>query len=312
MSPLLARLFAFGDVPFTLRIGATLVGAAITLAAALIARELGSGRGAQVLAIWRWSHHGGVIAFDPPRTARHIRHEWAVLSSPPTSVEIFDSDRTANLPEPVGKWLRHSIRQETPLAATAWLRMRGHIRLGAWRPFTATQVLAPGIGFIWAATAKIDGIPVLGYDKYVDHVGEMRWRIGGLIPVMSARNDDISRSAAGRLAAESVLVPTSFAGAQWCSDDAGVHAIWSINSYRETMDLDIGDDGQLHGVCMQRWGNPGGAPFGRYPFGVAFESDREFGGVTIPTKVRAGWWWHTDRQADGEFFRATITDAAFR
>jgi hypothetical protein len=106
-----------------------------------------------------------VIAFDRPRAARHIRHEWAVLSSPPTPVKVFDSDRTAKLPERVRKWLHHSIRQPTPLATTAWLQMRGHIRLGAWRPLAAAQVLVPGVGFIWAATAKIAGMPVLGYDK---------------------------------------------------------------------------------------------------------------------------------------------------
>jgi hypothetical protein len=62
LTPLLARLFAFGDAPFTLRIAATLVGAAITLAAALIARELGGGRGAQVLAAGATALSGFVLA----------------------------------------------------------------------------------------------------------------------------------------------------------------------------------------------------------------------------------------------------------
>jgi Family of unknown function (DUF6920) len=190
--------------------------------------------------------------------------------------------------------------------------MRGHIRLGAWRPFTATQVLAPGIGFIWAATTKLAGVPVLGYDKYYNGAGEMRWRLGGLVPVMSARDVDVSTSAAGRLAAESVLVPTCFADAQWSSDDAGVHATWRIGDHRETVDLDIADTGRLRGVIMSRWGNPGGNGFGRYPFGVSLESERTFGGITVATEIRAGWWWHTDKQIDGEFFRATITHATFR
>ena len=62
LTPLLARLFAFGDAPFTLRIAATLLGAAITLAAALIARELGGGRGAQVLAAGATALSGFVLA----------------------------------------------------------------------------------------------------------------------------------------------------------------------------------------------------------------------------------------------------------
>jgi hypothetical protein len=59
-------------------------------------------------------------------------------------------------------------------------------------------------------------------------------------------------------------------------------------------------------------GNPGGAEFGRHPFGVDLDAERDFAGVTIPTEIRAGWWWGTADQADGEFFRATITDADFR
>jgi Dolichyl-phosphate-mannose-protein mannosyltransferase len=50
LTPLAARLFSFGDEPFTLRLAATLVGAAITVVVALTVRELGGDRGAQALA----------------------------------------------------------------------------------------------------------------------------------------------------------------------------------------------------------------------------------------------------------------------
>jgi hypothetical protein len=63
---------------------------------------------------------------------------------------------------------------------------------------------------------------------------------------------------------------------------------------------------------VERWGNPDGAPFGRYPFGVSVEVESEFSGITIPSVLRVGWWWGTERQAAGQFFRAQITAAVFR
>ena len=50
LTPLLARVFSFGDSPVALRIAATLAGAAIVIVVALAARELGAGHAAQVLA----------------------------------------------------------------------------------------------------------------------------------------------------------------------------------------------------------------------------------------------------------------------
>jgi hypothetical protein len=70
--------------------------------------------------------------------------------------------------------------------------------------------------------------------------------------------------------------------------------------------------GRLQEFWLQRWGNPDGDRFARCPFGGRVEAERTVDGVTIAGQVRAGWWWGTDRQDEGEFFRATVTDAAFR
>jgi hypothetical protein len=87
---------------------------------------------------------------------------------------------------------------------------------------------------------------------------------------------------------------------------------WRIDVHEERAEFQVDADGRLLGVVMQRWGNPDGVPFGRYPFGVAVEAERTWSGVTIGSQLRAGWWWGTDRQDDGEFFRARITEARFR
>ena len=242
-----------------------------------------------------------------------VRRDWARLCSPSPEPALFEPGMVAGLPESTRRWLTHAIRAGTPLARSVELRMHGQIRLGTWRPFTATQVLAPPEGFIWAATARVFGLPVSGYDRFSSGTGQMRWRLLGLVPVLTAVGPDVTASAAGRLVAEGTLVPTTFDAATWTSagpDQAT--ATWQVGPHQESVDLHVGEQGQLREVLIQRWGNPNRSPYGRYPFGVTVEAENTFDGITIPSEFRAGWWWGTDRQDEGEFFRARITDAVFR
>mgnify|MGYP007051656847 CR=1 FL=1 len=195
------------------------------------------------------------------------------------------------------------------MAAAARLEMCGQIRLGAWRPFTAVQLLAPGRGFIWAATTRIGRFPVSGYDRFTTGSGEMRWLIGGLVPVVSSTGRDVSESAAGRLAGESIFVPTTFPYARWDGDEFTAAARWTVAGREETVCLDIAEDGALLGLRMLRWGNPGGRGFGRYPFVVTVAAERTFAGMTIASQIRASW--DDGSGGGGEFFRAEITAARF-
>ncbi|MCZ2849744.1 DUF6544 family protein [Modestobacter sp. VKM Ac-2978] len=249
-----------------------------------------------------------------PKAARHVREEWDRLSIGTTAAESFVPGMLAGLPEPARRWLGHAIAVGTPLWKTVELRMKGQIRLGGtWRSFTARQVLTPPSGFIWAARARVAGLPVTGYDRYSGATGEMRWRLLGVVPVMSATGPDVARSAAGRLAGEAVLLPTVFRHAEWAAGDEPDTTVmrWRLAGSDESAQLQVGADGRLLAAVLQRWGNPDGASFGRHPFGVTVEEEATFGGVTIPSVLRAGWWWGTDRAVEGEFFRARITSADF-
>jgi hypothetical protein len=177
-----------------------------------------------------------------------------------TATETFDPAAATGLPEPARRWLSHAIAPGTPLWNRAELTMHGHIKLGRWRPFTARQVLTPPDGYLWAAMARLAGLPVTGYDRLGSGTGEMRWRLLRLIPVLNESGSDVTRSAYGRLAGEIALIPTAYR-----------HAAWSRDKHAES----------------------------------------RFGGITIPSVFRAGWWWGTDRQHEGEFFRAEITGAVF-
>jgi hypothetical protein len=248
---------------------------------------------------------------DGPRL---LRAEWARLVSSTPPADRFDAADLGQLPEPARRWLVHAVPSGMPLWSSVELRMQGRIKIGAWRSFMARQVITPPQGFIWAATAHIAGVPVTGFDRYSSGTGQMRWRLAGLVPVMSGTGPDVTRSAAGRLAGEATCwLPTAFRAAAW-SDGPGPDravATWRIGDQVESVGIRVAPDGRLLDLLMQRWGNPGGQPSNRYPFGVTVEAERAFGDVLIPSAVRAGWWWGAERQDAGEFFSAEVTDATF-
>ena len=248
-----------------------------------------------------------------PRAARPVGEEWDRLASATRNPGIFDASTIGDLPDPARRWLTHAINPGTPLAQSVRLTMHGRIRIGKWRSFTANQIIRPHEGYIWAATTHIAGLPITGYDRYTGGVGQMRWRLAGAIPIVSDRGIDVTRSAAGRLASEIVVAPTAFRAATWApGDDVDtVVATSHIGTDTQQVKLRVHASGSVRDVMLQRWGNPAGSPFGFYPFGVTVEQEAVLGGVTIPSVIRAGWFWGTDRQNEGEFFQATITDAAF-
>ena len=63
---------------------------------------------------------------------------------------------------------------------------------------------------------------------------------------------------------------------------------------------------------MERHGDVGVEWWGPIPYGFAVEEERTFEGYTIPTRVRGGWWYGTERYdvADASLFR--VVDARFR
>jgi hypothetical protein len=219
----------------------------------------------------------------------------------------------ADLPEPARRYLTHAIAAGTPLWQSVQVAMVGRIRIGGWRRFSADQVVAPAQGYIWAAVARMVGVPVVGYDRLSAGSAEMRWRLLDLLPLVDVGGPDVARSAAGRLASEIVLVPTAFASATWTAGGADTAvATWGVGPDEQRVELHLAADGRLLDLVIQRWGNPEGLPYARYPFGVTVDAERSQDGVTAPAAVRAGWWRGTDEQDAGEFFRAEITRVEYR
>jgi hypothetical protein len=130
-----------------------------------------------------------------------VAADWAALARPTDVPAGFDVAAADELPEAARRWITHAIAAGTPLRTSVELRMHGEIRLGAWRAFSAVQRLTAADGFVWAATARLLGLPVTGFDRYTRGTGQMRWRLLNALPVMSAgrrRRDPQRRRTARR------------------------------------------------------------------------------------------------------------------
>jgi len=239
------------------------------------------------------------------------RADWTSLGRPAVP-GVFDRAAVADLPGPVGRWLTHAIPEGTPLATAVEVRTHGEIRLGTWAPFTAVQRISLTQGFVWAASARVRGLPVVGFDRWTRGTGEMRWRLLGLVPVMSADGEDVTRSAAGRHAGELLLVAPGAALSPevgWRAiDDERAAAVVRVGGTTHEATLTIGPDGALTDLVMQRWGEAGGGAFAEQPFGASFDGEATFGGVTVPRRITAGWHYGTDRWPEGQFIRWTVDD----
>jgi len=239
-------------------------------------------------------------------------------STTPEPGPPFHPDDVAHLPEAAQRYFRHAIAEGRRGATAVRLRMHGTIRLrDSWDPFEAEQVIRAHRGFVWRATIKMKGIPVKGSDRWVDGEGRTSWQLMGLIPLADESGPAIARSSAGRAQIEGIWLPPALLSESlsWEALDAG-HAAARLRLGDEISRVELGVDptGRLTDAGMLRWGTPDG--IGTEPrrerFGALIDEELTFDGFTIPSRVRVGWHFGTDRFERGEFFRGVIDEATFR
>jgi len=239
----------------------------------------------------------------------------ALFDAAPKADRTFDPAAIGHLPPPAQRYLVHAIAPQTPLASAVRLRMHGVIKLSRWRQFTAEQVIVRDRGMIWRAKVKMAGATIRGFDRFVDGAGAMQWKLGGILPVARASGPDVTRSSAGRFAAELVWLPSLLCSdrVSWDADDPGTaHAHFLVDAHDEDLMLTL-NGGSLQSVALPRWGNPDGRDFREVDFGAAVDQEGTFDGYTIPVRMRAGWYFGTGRfEGEGKFFQATIDDAVYR
>lgn len=238
---------------------------------------------------------------------------WEELSNPPVAeIKRFDPASVEGLPDPARRFLIRAITPGTALAGSVTFTMEGTIVLDPSRPplpMTGEQVLAPPYGFVWSARTHGGMMRIRGFDRFGRGEGEMRWKLFGLLPVMRARGEDVTRSAAARLAMEAVLLPSSLVpggAARWEPvDDAHARFVFTIAGETVSTTLEVDPEGRPVRAWADRWNE------GKYErFEVQLSGELVAGGYHLPRTVVAGW-----RLGDPDeflFYRADLVSATFR
>lgn len=230
---------------------------------------------------------------------------------------VFNPKLLTDRPALTRRYLESAIASGTPLASAVRLWMHGKIKLGKdWHPFKGEEVISWNRGMIWRATAWMNGLPVLGADRVVDGVGEAKWKMLGLFPVMQASGEDVTRSGVGRVQAESVWLPSVLCNPDtiWTELNASqVQATFTSLGEPAKLTLTTNSQGVPEQFNFSRWGNPDGGASHYVDFGGIAEASKTFDGYTIPTELRAGWFFGSERfESEGEFFHCTIDKAIYR
>ena len=157
------------------------------------------------------------------------------------------------------------------------------------------------------APAWFVGADLLGPDD-----ARMEFRLHGLIPVAKASGPDVTRSAAGRLAAETIAwlpqAATPQAGARWTPVDEQ-RATVTVDAASADVDVTVcvSEDGHLTSINLQRW-NEAADPPAAAPFGAEIHHEYTTGdGVRIAGSGHVGWGHRTPTWSEGEFFHYSIT-----
>jgi len=237
--------------------------------------------------------------------------------SQPAQPRTFAADMIAHLPEPARRFFLYTIKPGTPLSEVTRITMAGRFGMGdrakpGYLDFTATQVLAMPVGFVWKMRARRGLMSLSGSDS-------QRWTrfwLMGLLPIARLGGDrDHTLSAFGRYVAEAVfwspaaMLPRP--GIVWEGLDTD-RARVTINyqGISQSVDLTVGEDGQPTQVQFERWSNAN--PEKRHklqPFGGYLSEFRYFGGFRLPTHVEAGNHFATDQYFP--FFVADVTAVEF-
>lgn len=222
------------------------------------------------------------------------------------------------LPEPARRYLRHALGSGAAAPRAVWLETRFEMRLrpgSAPSELVGSELLAPPWGFCWEARTRWKGLPVRVRDLYVDSVGRGAVDLLGVLPLARGGGPDVTRSARGRAAAESIWLPSALLpsrGARWeALDDERCRVSVSIDGVASELTLHVEPSGALREFTMLRHGDVGVSAWGPLPYGARVLEERLLDGLTVPVRLLGGWGYGSEDFRAEQASRFELTGARY-
>jgi len=226
-----------------------------------------------------------------------LRQLTSTGSSAPGAVAL---DSVAALPAPVQRYLRTVLREGQPRVQGVRLRQTGEFKRGtgddAWRPFTATQVVATTRpGFVWEARIRMAPLlTVRVRDAYVAGRPIMRGAILGVVPLVNApESRELAEGELLRYLAEAPWYPTVLLpgnGVTWSPmDDTHALATLRYGDLAVSLEFEFSPTGEVAGVYTPRRCRDENGRYVLRPWGGRFRRYEERNGMRVPLQAEVYW-----------------------
>lgn len=249
------------------------------------------------------------LAIAARRASRRLQEHATRLQSEPHSAkraqpQVYHESQLASEPPTVIRYHSWTLDDGTSPARAARIRMAGRIRLGRGKPWMthrSEEIIRAGEGFIWSA--KVSGsLPIVGADQYIDRQGNMQWRLCGMIPIVNASGDNITRSSRWRFAAEHLLIPGALLpgrNVRWTStNDLHANLEVDVDGIAHPMTIEFHAEGMPRKISFERWGNfeTNDGTWRHIPYSVRCQGVFRKDGYSLPHLFTASWWADTDKE----------------
>jgi len=282
---------------------------ALALSQALIVLQWGdawAGTVVNVLLVLAVAVGAGTQAFH--ETGR--QHARALLAKAPAGEPpIVRAEDIAHLPSPVRRWLGASGAVGRPRARTVRLRQRGGLRTAPDQPYMPAEALQYFIvdepGFVWTVdVTMMRVVPVVGRDTYVDGLGRMLIKAGGLVAVADGIGPTFDQGAALRWLGEIVWFPSAALAPSisWKEmDEQRAEGTLAFRDVTTSAVFEFDEQGRVVGLTAQRYF--GGATLETWVIPV--KEWKTIRGIEMP--VRGGAVWKLS-SGDFDYYQWEVLD----